>query len=673
MISEKLPRIWYGGDYCPDQWPEEIWPEDMRLFRKAGINVATIPDFSWAKLQPSEDTWDFGWLDRSLDLLWKSGIFACIVTSTGAMPPWLAAKYPEVLRTTFEGLRRKYGHRHNACPNSPVFRRLSTQLARKLAERYGSHPGLVAWHVSNEYGGRCYCDLCEKAFRRWLKARYGTLDALNHAWWTGFWGHTFTDWDQIVVPNILSEHTDPRHTAFQGITLDYYRFSSESLLDCFRAERDALREVTPGVKITTNLMGTYKELDYFRWAREMDIVSWDNYPALDTPISEVAFRHDLMRGLKAGAPFMLMEQTPSQTNWQDYNGLKRPGVMRLLSLQAVARGADTVMFFQLRRSRGASEKYHSAVIDHAGHENTRVFREVAALGEELASMGSALLDSRVESRIGILFDWENWWAIEMSSGPSLALRYVQQVTGWHAALWEQNYAVDVVGVEDDFSRYDIIIAPVLYMVKPGLAGRLEAFVGAGGTFLTTFFSGIVNETDLVTIGGYPGELRRLLGIWVEEIDALLPGSTNSVVVKKPFGDLKGSYACGILCDVLHCESAEQIAEYGSDFYAGTPVVTRNSFDKGWAWYVASSADPEFQAAMVRTLAREKGIEPVAKVPRGVEATRRRKGSESFLFLLNHGDSAVRVNPGGTPTELISGKAVKGGIEISAKGVVILRE
>ena len=429
MISEKLPRIWYGGDYCPDQWPEEIWPEDMRLFRKAGINVATIPDFSWAKLQPSEDTWDFGWLDRSLDLLWKSGIFACIVTSTGAMPPWLAAKYPEVLRTTFEGLRRKYGHRHNACPNSPVFRRLSTQLARKLAERYGSHPGLVAWHVSNEYGGRCYCDLCEKAFRRWLKARYGTLDALNHAWWTGFWGHTFTDWDQIVVPNILSEHTDPRHTAFQGITLDYYRFSSESLLDCFRAERDALREVTPGVKITTNLMGTYKELDYFRWAREMDIVSWDNYPALDTPISEVAFRHDLMRGLKAGAPFMLMEQTPSQTNWQDYNGLKRPGVMRLLSLQAVARGADTVMFFQLRRSRGASEKYHSAVIDHAGHENTRVFREVAALGEELASTGSALLDSRVESRIGILFDWENWWAIEMSSGPSLALRYVQQVTG----------------------------------------------------------------------------------------------------------------------------------------------------------------------------------------------------------------------------------------------------
>ena len=420
-------------------------------------------------------------------------------------------------------------------------------------------------------------------------------------------------------------------------------------------------------------MGTYKELDYFRWAREMDIVSWDNYPALDTQISEIAFRHDLMRGLKGGAPFMLMEQTPSQVNWHDYNGLKRPGVMRLMSLQAVARGADTVMFFQLRRSRGASEKYHSAVIDHAGHENTRVFREVAALGAELASLGPALLDSRIESRIGILFDWENWWAIEMSSGPSIALKYVEQVRSWHAALWEQSYAVDVVGVEDDFSRYDLIIAPVLYMVKPGVAQRLEAFVSSGGTFLTTFFSGIVNETDLVTVGGYPGELRRLLGIWVEEIDALLPSARNSIQVKKPFGDLKGSYACGILCDILHCESAEEIAAYGSDFYAGTPSVTRNKLGNGWAWYVASSAEAGFQSALVRTLAREKGIQPVARVPRGVEASRRKKGTDSFLFLLNHGDEAARVDVEGKLTELATGKPVKGSIQIPGKGVMILRE
>ena len=674
MINEKLPRIWYGGDYNPDQWPEEIWPEDMRLFKKAGINVVTVPVFSWAKLQPDENTWNFDWLDRVLNLCASNGIYACIATSTGAMPAWMAAKYPEVLRTTFEGLRRRYGHRHNACPSSPVFRRLSTGLARRLAERYASHPTLVAWHISNEYGGRCYCDLCEKAFRVWLKRRYKTLDALNAAWCTGFWGHTFTDWDQIVVPTLLTEHENPTRTAFQGITLDYYRFASQNLMESFCAERDAIRAASPGVKITTNLMGTYKELDYFRWAREMDIVSWDNYPALDTPTAEVAFRHDLMRGLKAGAPFMLMEQTPSQTNWQQYNGLKRPGVMRLVSLQAVARGADTVMFFQLRRSRGASEKYHGAVIDHAGHENTRVFREVAALGAELAALGPAILDSRVESRIGIMFDWENWWAIEMSSGPSIALKYVQQVTAWHAALWSRNFGVDVVGMEDDLSRYDIVIAPVLYMVKPGLAARLEAFVSGGGTFVTTFFSGYVNENDLVTLGGYPGELRKLLGIWVEEIDALLPESHNTLVMKKPVGALKGSYSCGLLCDVLHCEGAEELAAYGSDFYVRTPALTRNSFGKGSAWYVASAVGQDFLVPFVSALAAEKGVQPVAKAPQGVEATRRRKGSDSFLFLLNHNAAAARVDlgPGGV-TELATGKTLKGSVEIPARGVLILKE
>lgn len=674
MINEKLPRIWYGGDYNPDQWPEEIWPEDMRLFKKAGINVVTVPVFSWAKLQPDETTWSFDWLDRVLDLCASNGIYACIATSTGAMPAWMATKYPEVLRTTFEGHRRKYGHRHNACPSSPVFRRMSTGLARKLAERYASHPTLVAWHISNEYGGRCYCDLCEKAFRAWLKKRYKTLDALNAEWWTGFWGHTFTDWDQIVLPTVLTEHENPTRTAFQGITLDYYRFASQNLMESFCAERDAIRGISPGVKITTNLMGTYKELDYFRWAREMDVVSWDNYPALDTPTSEVAFRHDLMRGLKAGAPFMLMEQTPSQTNWQQYNGLKRPGVMRLVSLQAVAHGADTVMFFQLRRSRGASEKYHSAVIDHAGHENTRVFREVAALGAELEALGPAILDSRVESRVAIMFDWENWWAIEMSSGPSIALKYVQQVTAWYAALWSRNFGVDVVGMEDDLSRYDIVIAPVLYMVKPGLAARLEGFVSGGGTFVTTFFSGYVNENDLVTVGGYPGELRKLLGIWVEEIDALLPESRNSLVMKKPLGGLKGSYECGLLCDVLHSEGAEELASYGSDFYAGTPALTRNRFGKGSAWYVASAVGQDFLVPFVSALAAEKAIQPVAKTPQGVEATRRRKGSDSFLFLLNHNAAAARVDLGSRGvTELATGKTLKGSVEIPAKGVLILKE
>ena len=385
---------------------------------------------------------------------------------------------------------------------------------------------------------------------------------------------------------------------------------------CYTAERDAIRAAAPGVPITTNLMGTFKGLDYFSWAREMDVVSWDSYPSIDTPMSEVAMRHDLMRGLKAGQPFMLMEQTPSQQNWQPYNSLKRPGVMRLQSWQAVARGADTVMFFQLRRSRGACEKYHSAVIEHVGHENTRVFREVADLGRELSGLGDTLIDSRLDTRVGIVFDWDNYWAVEMSSGPTVALRYVPQVSAWHEAFWSQNFPVDMVGVEADLSRYDVIVAPLLYMVKPGMAARITEFVRRGGIFLATFFSGLVNETDLVTLGGYPGELRALLGIWVEEIDALMPGRTNTMVMKQRLGGLDGAYECGICCDLLHPEGAEVLAAYGSDFYKGMPCLTRNRVEKGQAWYVSSSPEPKFLHALAGVLAAEKRIEPVLRTVPG---------------------------------------------------------
>ena len=390
--------ILLGVDYYPEQWPEEIWEEDMRLFKLAHIDEVTVNVFSWATLQPDEDTYDFSKLDKIMDMARSNGLKVCLATSTGAHPAWMARKHPDILRTEHNGIQRKFGSRHNSCPNSHTYRKYSAALAKKLAKRYSHYENIVGWHISNEFGGFCYCDNCEKAFRKWLKKKYGTIEELNRAWNMSFWGHTLYDFEDVVVPDLRSEEflwDGCIRTNFQGISLDYARFNSDSMLECFRLEYDAVKKYTPDVPVTTNLMGAYKLLDYQKWARHMDFVSWDNYPAYCSYPARASFNHDLMRGIKQGKPFALMEQTPSVSNWHIYCKLKRPGVMRLWSYQAAAHGADTILFFQMRRSIGACEKYHGAVIDHVGNENTRVFREITALGEELVKIGDQTLSKEL--------------------------------------------------------------------------------------------------------------------------------------------------------------------------------------------------------------------------------------------------------------------------------------
>lgn len=679
MISEKLPFILYGGDYNPDQWDRETLKEDMRLFKKANINVVTLPVFSWAKLQTSEEEYNFEWLDEILDMLYENGIYVCLATSTAAQPAWMSKKYPDILPVDVEGRKRKHGGRVNFCPNSSVYKKYSVRLAQKLAQRYKDHPALIIWHVGNEYGNYCYCHNCEEQFRNWLKERYVTVEELNRCWNTSFWGHTIYDWDEIVAPSYLSEMARDTWsgfnrdiTNFQGISLDYNRFMSQSILECYIGEYNAIKQITPHIPVTTNFMGLFKPLDYFKWAIYVDIISWDNYPYPNESKSSIALKHDLMRGLKSGKPFMLMEQTPSQQNWQPVNMLKRPGVMRLWSYQALAHGADTVMFFQMRRSIGACEKFHGAVIDHAGYDSTRVFKECEVLGKELKSLKDKLLDSRILAKVAIIFDWENWWAIEFSSGPSVHLNYVNEVVKYYTALHEMNIAVDMISPDEELFPYEIVIAPVMYMVKPKVASRLEEFVRQGGTFVTTCFSGIVNENDLVTLGGYPGELRKLLGIWVEEFDALLPEMKNSMVMKQDNGNFEMEYSCGILCDLLHLEGAKALAVYGKDFYAGMPSLTENIFGQGKAYYIASSPEGRFIKDFMRFLCDDKRIYAPMDVPEGVEVTKRVKNGREYIFLLNHNDYEVQIKVNGdTYFDLIIGEEKRGEIKLPGKDVAIL--
>ncbi len=665
--SPGISKLPFGGDYNPEQWPEEVWEEDMRLFALAGVDCVTLNTFSWAALQPEEDTYCFDRLDRIMDLVRRNHLHVILATSTSAHPAWMAKRHPDVLQTDFEGRRRRFGGRHNSCPNSPSYRKYSVELARKLAKRYGSFDNLIAWHISNEYGGECYCENCERAFWQWLRERYGTLEELNRVWNTAFWSHTFYDWDEIVVPNLLSEHFAQDRTMFQGISLDYRRFCSDSLLECYKAERDAIRQVTPHIPITTNLMGFYKPLDYQKWAREMDFISWDNYPDNETAPARIAMNHDLMRGIKGGQPFALMEQTPSVTNWLSYNALKRPGVMALWSYQAVAHGADSVLFFQMRRSIGACEKYHGAFIDHVGHEHTRVFKELAKLGGELKRLGPGTMGSRVPARAAILVDWDNWWALEYSAGPSSDLKYLDEVERYYTAFYRLNIPVDFVSVEDSLEKYRLVAAPLLYMVKPGCPEALEGFVEQGGTLVTTFFSGITDQHDLVTLGGYPGKLRSLLGIWVEESDALPQGAANGFTWEGKH------YPAELLCDLMHMEQASSLASYESDFYAGMPVISCNAYGRGKAYYVATRSSQEFYDDFVRKVAGEAGIRGIWGPVQEVEVCERRAGDTRYLFFLNHGSGEAVLTMEQAGESMLDRRIWKKGEEavLEPKGVMIV--
>ncbi len=677
-INPKCPHFLHGGDYNPDQWlhAPAVLREDLRLMKLAHCNAMSVGIFSWAALEPEEGQFTFDWLDQVMDDLANNGVFAVLATPSGARPAWMSQKYPEVLRVNADRTRILHGARHNHCYTSPVYREKTALINRKLAERYQNHPALLVWHVSNEYSGECHCGFCQDAFRAWLKERYGSLEALNLAWWTAFWSHTYTDWSQLESPAPHGEW------AIHGLTLDWKRFVTHQTTEFMKNEIAPLRELTPNVPVTTNMMGMYSGLNYWKMAPELDVVSWDSYPAWhgveeDWKLgSWRSFTHDIYRCLKGGKPFLLMESTPSTVNWQEVCKLKRPGMHRLSSLQAVAHGADTVQYFQWRKSRGSFEKFHGAVIDHVGHENTRVFRDVAEVGQILEKL-DAVIGTTVHPEVAIIYDWENEWAIGDLQGLSRKRRdYGGTCVAQYRPFWSRGVPVDVISMDSDFASYRLLIAPMLYMVRPGVAERIENFVRKGGTFVATYWSGIVNESDLCFLGGFPGPLRKTLGIWAEEIDALHDGQTNVVIPAAKNGlDLTGRYKARELCDLIHAESAQVLAKYGTDFYKGRPALTVNELGKGRAYYIASRNDDRFHDDFYGELARALGLKRVleARLPKGVTAQLRTDGKDDFVFLLNFQPASRRVNLGReSVADMLTGKTVKGTVTLPAYGSLLLR-
>jgi len=617
----------------------------MRLARLAGINTLSVGIFSWAALEPSEGVYRFGWLDEVMDMLAENEIVAVLATPSGARPAWMSQKYPEVLRVNADRRRILHGGRHNHCLTSPVYREKTRAINTLLAERYRDHPALGVWHVSNEYSGECHCELCQERFRRYLQQRYGSLDAVNEAWWTAFWAKTYSDWSQVESPSPLGE------TDMHGLHLDWMRFTTEQFVDFYRHETEPLKALTPEVPCTTNFMGLYPGVDYFRLAEAVDVVSWDCYPewtGTDRDVQTgalISMVHDLMRAAKA-KPFMMMESSPSAINWRPVAKLYRPNVHALQAVQAVAHGADTVQYFQFRKGRGGSEKFHGAVVDHEGTEKTRVFREVADVGERLAGL-DAIVGTSTPAEVAVVLDWPNRWALtDMKGLLQTKTGYVDTVVEHYAAFWRHGVPVDVidsalVAQPGRLDPYRVLVAPMLYMLRPGVAEAVNAFVERGGTFVATYATGYVDESDLTVLGGFPGPLRATLGVWCEEIDALYDDDRNSISWNGQ------SYPAFGFCEIVHAEGAQILGTYETDFYAGTPAVTVNTRGDGRAYFIAARTGADFLDAFYRTVVAETGVERAldAELPSGVTAQVRSDGQTDYIFVLNFTPAEQRVDLG----------------------------
>lgn len=670
--TPKFPHMLHGGDYNPEQWLDqpEVLEEDIRLFRKAHINCVSLGIFSWAKLEPEEGVYDFGWLDEIIDRLYANGIYTVLATPSGARPQWLAQKYPEVLRVRPDGLRNFYGHRQNHCYTSPLYREKVTQIDTLLAEHYANHPAVILWHISNEFGGECHCELCQAAFREWVQKKYGTLDKLNHAWWANFWSHTYTDWSQVHSPSPVGE------TSVHGLDLDWRRFVTHQTIDFMKTEIAAVKAVNPDIPVTTNMMTMYTyELNYFAFRDALDVISWDNYPEWHNPYmgneevaKDCAMTHDMMRSLQK-KPFLLMECTPNATNWQGVSKLKKPGMHQLSVIEAVAHGADSGQYFQLRQSRGSCEKFHSAVISNTGTENTRTFREVTDIGAVLEQLSDRVYGSGTPAETAILFDTENKWALDKCQGPrNIGLDYFGNIRRNYSYFWKNGINVDIIDSTFDLSGYKLVIAPMLYLFRDGIQEKLRRFVRNGGTLVTTCFTGVVNDTDLSFLGeATEDKLSDVLGLWVEEVDSLYDCESNRTTWNGK------SYSLKELCEICHPTTCETLAVYETDFYAGKPVLTKNQFGKGVAYHVSASADTDFFHALYAKLAAACDLTYAIRtaVPDGVSLTWRQSDTEKLIFVQNFGDSAAAVQLDQPYENILSGETVSGSLNIEKYGFAVL--
>ncbi|MEE1834149.1 beta-galactosidase [Streptomyces sp. SP17KL33] len=655
LVDATRGRILFGGDYNPEQWPEEVWHEDVRLMKEAGVNTVTLGVFSWAKLEPRPGAREFGWLDRLMDLMHEHGIGVVLATPTSSPPPWMGRLHPETLPRDENGQIEWWGSRQHFSHSSETYRRYAAAITEDLAARYGDHPALTMWHINNEYCTYDWGDEAARTFRAWLQRKYGTLDTLNEAWGTAFWSQGYDGWHEILPPRRAHYLKNPSHV------LDFKRFTSDMLLECYVMERDIVRRHTPHVPVTTNFMPMWVGQDAWRWAEQEDVVSVDLYPDPRDPLGAQhgALVQDMTRSQAGGGPWMLMEQAAGPVNWRGVNHPKPRGLNRLWSFQAVARGADAVCYFQWRQSRQGAEKFHSGMVGHAG-EHGRTYQEVRRLGRELAALGHELAGRHIEADIAVLFDWNSWWAGAQDGRLSSEVDLPEVVRSWHRALWEANLTTAFAHPEHDLSPHRLVVVPQLYLLTDAAIDNLLAYVRGGGTLVSGFLTGVADEDDRIRPGGMDARLRDLFGIrTLHEWWPLDAG--EEVECDGPRGVFRGT----LWSEEIETADADEVVPYKGGELDGLPAVLR----KGRAWYVSTLPEPAELRALLSRVAADAGVRPVLDgLPGGVEAVRR----GDVLFVLNHGREEVTVDVPDTHRDLLTGATVTGSLSLGRYGVAVLK-
>ena len=659
-FRKRLPGIIYGGDYNPEQWPRSTWQEDVRLMREANVTLVSVGVFSWSALEPADGEFDFGWLDEVMDLLAVNGIFANLATPNASPPPWLATEFPETLMVERCGTRVAVGSRGHFCPSSEVYRDRSQRIARKLAERYADHPALAMWHIGNEYHSNCFCDLCDERFRQWLQNKYGTLDELNSRWGTTLWGQIYSQWNQVHLPKPV------RGWVNTARELDFARFNTDIQVELYRLEKDLLQSITPDIPATTNFIQFFRIQDYRRWAPETDVIALDIYPdpAKPSSLAEAAMQYDLMRHLGNGAPWMMMEQAAGAVSQWKVNLTKQPGRMRLGSYQAIAHGADAVMFFQWRASRFGQEKFHSAMLPHGG-QDTRTWQEVRDLGNELRTL-EAVAGARTEAKVALVWDWENWWAVEGAAHPLNNYDYREVVASHYHALWRINVAVDVVTLSSDLSKYRALVIPNQYLISELQQEAVREFIRAGGHVLISYFSGIVNDDDQIIENGYPGGLRDVIGAHIRDLSPLAKDATVEIAAVPGQYFLPSTFTAKASRwqDDIAPEAANTVAVFTEGHLKDKPAILDHHTGQGSAIYIGTQLPQESLERLVTAFIERAAVESPHAAPQDIEVTERHTSDNRFLFFLNHSTTPKTVELEINGKELLGNRKVTKGEEIT---------